>query len=214
MVKDSDKLIKELLPIIGWVVGIGLILLLARWLLPPIIKAIGAAVGIAGGIIGGTLVGSTVVATWLYPVAAAGLGAIGFSGAYIIVVKVVKTAESRPYMWALPALSILTAFLIDLCKDFYITAPLKKVVFSAIAAVFVAVGGVLMTTRKTLLNIIGFLMHLMLPLIVILGSLRTDAGKSLKEAIVQLSIETWTIVLILVIIPIVIAVLARSLEKK
>jgi hypothetical protein len=168
-----------------------LLLLVAGYATQWVIPALGASVGIASTIIshGISSVGS--YASWVIPVGAAGMAAIGGVAVVLLLVGLVKKAVAQPYLVALPVLGVLASFSVDMCRDFYPNAPLARFAFSALTGALLVVAG-LWWRRFGWLNKLAGALVMVSPLLVMLGHAISPAiSQGFSAALGQVSFQGW-----------------------
>ncbi|MCA0176603.1 MAG: hypothetical protein LCH73_10010 [Proteobacteria bacterium] len=149
------------------IVAIGVAAAAVLWgiaqIVPPIFEGIGVvikAIGAAGGL--AVAVGTTgfstagTVATWLAPVAAAGVAATGVGVTYIVLHVVVVGAKEKPYEWLLPALGLLAVLFVDLSKDELLATNTERALYALVTGGCVIGGGALLLNRRCWVRAIGF----------------------------------------------------------
>lgn len=178
----------------GFVLAVGVsaaaVVAALLWGLAKIIPAIGVAFGLAFAIASTGLATSASVASWLAPVAAAGIGIAGTSVAYLVVVEVVSQVKKAPFEWAIPILSIFAAFLVDLCKEFIFDSKLEQILFAGLTAFLVLAGGFLLTRKAIAFKIAGIVMPLLPPAYVLAFLLHGRKADEFIIAIKGLSLQT------------------------
>ena len=194
-------------------VGAGVALVGFGWCCKLAIPAFGAAVGIAVAVISGGLVGSGIVASWVVPVASAGLAIGGGAGGLYILVKVVKSASKKPFEWILPVLSVFSGFIVDLCKEVYAGDAILRIAFGAITVAVFLGGGLLWRTRRASNCIMGTFLYLLPPSLVLL-QFSQRSQKTLPESIGEVPTNEWFAVAGLLMILMVVAFLSFSLKDE
>lgn len=189
--------------------GFGLILWGASKILPVLVTSFSLAVAIVTT----GVVAAGPIAEWVVPVAAAGVAAAGVSSTVFIVVKVVKIASEETFSLALPILSVLAGFLVDLSKEFYKGSELTKNLFATVAGFVFLVGGILYKKKGFKWKFIGGLLHIMLPLFVLI-SIYESSKSNVIHALESVSFETWAAVSGLVIASIIILLISLPSKRE
>ncbi len=135
----SDKQEPIMIIAIGIAVGFGLTGL--GFLLYYVISALGA-------IISGALATVT-VSTGVITATGVGVAAAGGGTGVFLLVKVVKEADKKPFVWALPILAIVSGLVIDTCKELYMTDNnfIRIIYGSSVSGMFL-LGGILWKQKK------------------------------------------------------------------
>ncbi len=184
---------------ISAVVGITAGVVLALWLLIPvvstaicqIITAVGAAAAmVVAAATSGVVAGVTVAPAALYVVGGI-VTAWGAVQAYSVVVNVTRSARKEPFVWSLPLLGIVAGFMIDVAKDFYPGERFVKALFSVLTGVFILVGGYLFSLRGLTWKCVGVLLQFAPPMIVLAVVLTESGGQDLAAELRNVSSRTW-----------------------
>jgi hypothetical protein len=168
-----------------------LLLLVAGYATQWVIPALGAGVGIASTIISHGISSVERYDSWVIPVGAAGMAAIGGVAVVLLLVGLVKKAAGKPYLVALPVLGVLAGFAVDMCRDFYPNAPLARFAFSALSGALLVVAG-LWWRRFGWLNKLAGALVMVSPLLVMVGHALSPAiSQGFSAALGQVSIQGW-----------------------
>ncbi len=171
--------------ILAYGVAVALGIAALGWALCQVIQAIGAAIGIATTIItGGALAVS--LSSWIAPAAGIGLAATGGATTILLLVKIVEQAKARPYEWTVPILAIVSAFVIDTCKELYDTNnSVVRIIYGASVTGMFLIGGILWKQKSSgvklfALRIVATLFFLLPPFMIFLQ--HVWANESLHDA--------------------------------
>jgi hypothetical protein len=191
-----------------------LLLLVAGYATQWVIPALGAGFGIATTIISRGITAAEGYVSWVIPVGAAGMAAIGGVAMVLLLVGLVKRAADQPYVVALPLLGVLASFAVDLDKDFYPQMPLVRFAFSALTgAVLVAAG--LWWRRYGWLNKLAGALVMVSPLLVMLGhAINPTISQGVGAALGQVSLQSWLAMGGLLVILVVTGVLAFAMRNE
>jgi hypothetical protein len=191
-----------------------LLLLVAGYATQWVIPALGAGFGIATTIISRGITAAEGYASWVIPVGAAGMAAIGGVAVVLLLVGLVKKAAGQPYIVALPLLGALAGFAVDMYKDFYPQAPLVRFAFSALAGAVLVVAG-LWWRRYGWLNKLAGALVMVSPLLVMLGhAINLTIAQGLGAALGQVSLQSWLAMGGLLVILIVTGILAFAMRNE
>lgn len=191
-----------------------LLLLVAGYATQWVIPALGAGFGIATTIISRGITATEGYASWVIPVGAAGMAAIGGVAVVLLLVGLVNKAAGEPYLVALPLLGVLAGFTVDMYKDFYPQAPLVRFAFSALTGAVVVVAG-LWWRRFGWLNKIAGGLVMVSPLLVMLGhTINLTISQGLGAAISQVSLQSWLAMGGLLLILVVTGILAFAMRNE
>jgi len=191
-----------------------LLLLVAGYATQWVIPALGAGFGIATTIISQGITATGGYASWVIPVGAAGIGAIGGVAVVLLLVGLVKKAAGQPYIVALPLLGVLAGFAVDLYKDFYPQAPLVRFAFSAVTgAVLVAAG--LWWRRYGLVNKLAGALVMLSPLLVMFShAINLTISQGVDAALRQVSPQSWLAMGGLLVILVVTGIVAFAMRNE
>jgi hypothetical protein len=191
-----------------------LLLLVAGYATQWVIPALGAGFGIATTIISQGITSTEGYASWVVPVGAAGMAAIGGVAVVLLLVALVKKAAGQPYVVALPLLGVLAGFAVNMYKDFYPQMPLVRFAFSGLTgAVLVAAG--LWWRRYGWLNKLAGTLVMVSPLLVMLGhALSLTISQGLSPALAQVSMQSWLAMGGLLVILVVTGILAFAMRNE
>ncbi|HVO82988.1 MAG TPA: hypothetical protein VMU60_01040 [Syntrophobacteria bacterium] len=191
-----------------------LLLLVAGYATQWVIPALGAGFGIATTIISQGIASTGSYASWVIPVGAAGMAAIGGVAVVLLLVGLVKRAASQPYLVALPLLGALAGFAVDMYKDFYPQMPLVRFAFSALAGAVVVAAG-LWWRRYGWLNKIAGALVMASPLLVMFGhAINLTISQGVGAAIRQVSLQSWLAMGGLVVILVVTGILGFAMRNE
>jgi len=191
-----------------------LLLLVAGYATQWVIPALGAGFGIATTIISRGITATEGYASWVIPVGAAGMAAIGGVAVVLLLVGLVKKAAGQPYLVALPLLGVLAGFAVDMYKDFYPQAPLVRFAFSALTGAVVVVAG-LWWRRFGWLNKIAGGLVMVSPLLLMLGhAISITNAEAVGAALVRVSTQSWLAMGGLLVILAVTAILAFAMRNE
>lgn len=138
---------------------------------------------------------------WGVPLVSAGL-AIGGGAAGIYVLNlVVKGAKKNPYEWTLPILAIISALIIDTCKELYSDNAIIRIFFGTSVAGLYLLGGILWRQKKRnfkwfIVKAISIIIFLLPPIFIYLSYLK----KSYKEMPPHVFLSICILLIFLVII--------------
>jgi hypothetical protein len=110
----------------------------------------------------GTATGFT-IAPALGTVAAYGAAATGAALSVQLVVRITREAKKEPLVWGAPILGVLSGFLVQMCEPFWSGPKFLWLIFSAIAALLVVIGGVLYSQKGRVAKIAGALTSIIAP---------------------------------------------------
>jgi hypothetical protein len=168
-----------------------LLLLVAGYATQWVIPALGAGVGIASTIISHGISSAERYDTWVIPVGAAGMAAVGGVAVVLLLVGLVKKAAGQPYLVGLPVLGVLAGFSVDMYRDFYPNAPLVRFAFSALTGAILVVAG-LWWRRFGWLNKLAGGMVMLSPLLVMFGhAIGPGISQGFGAAVTQVSLQSW-----------------------
>lgn len=163
-------------------VGLGYCLKIA---VPVLATSLGLAIATAT-----TGLATGAVATWVAPVAAAGIAATGTVLTVHLLVKVADHAKEKPYEWTLPLLGAIAGVLVNLSQDIVFQKPAVRLLFSGIAALWIVVAGALYGRKDLRWKCSAILLYLLPPLCV-LGWQLSESNVSLRQYFSALSRKEW-----------------------
>jgi len=170
---------------------LALLLLVAGYATQWVIPALGAGVGIATTIISHGMSSIERYDSWVIPVAAAGMAAIGGVAVVLLLVGLTKKFAGQPYLVGLPVLGVLAGFSVDMYKDFYPHAPLVRFAYSALTGALLVVAG-LWWRRFGWLNKLAGALIMASPLLLIFGHAISPAiSQGFGDAVTQVSLQSW-----------------------
>jgi hypothetical protein len=191
-----------------------LLLLVAGYATQWVIPALGAGFGIATTIISQGIASTGGYASWVIPVGAGGMAAIGGVAMVLLLVGLVKNAAGQPYVVALPLLGVLAGFAVDLYKDFYPHAPLVRFAFSALSSAVVVVAG-LWWRRYGWLNKLAGGLVIVSPLLVMFAhAINLTISQGVDAALDQVSLQSWLAMDALLVILVVTGILAFAMRNE
>jgi hypothetical protein len=191
-----------------------LLLLVAGYATQWVIPALGAGFGIATTIISRGITAAEGSASWVIPVGAAGIAAIGGVAVVLLLVGLVNKAAGQPYVVALPLLGVLAGFAVDMYKDFYPQTPLVRFAFSAVTgAVLVAAG--LWWRRYGWVHKLAAALVMVSPLLIMLGhAINPTISQGVGAALGQVSLQSWLAMGGLLVILVVTGILAFAMRNE
>jgi hypothetical protein len=170
---------------------LALLLLVAGYATQWVIPALGAGVGIATTIISHGMSSIERYDSWVIPVGAAGMAAIGGVAVVLLLVGLIRKFAGQPYLVALPVLGVLAGFSVDMYKDFYPNAPLVRFAYSALTGALLVVAG-LWWKRFGWLNKLAGALVMASPLLVMFGHAISPAiSQGFGDAVTQVSLQSW-----------------------
>jgi hypothetical protein len=110
------------------------------------------------------------IATWVAPAAAGGTAVIAGVVSVKLLHTVTMSAEAKPYEWTLPLLGTAAGVLVNLSNDLVIQAPVLRVIFGGIAALWVVIAGACYKRSGWRWKVTAAFLYLLPPLAV-LGSI-------------------------------------------
>jgi hypothetical protein len=168
-----------------------LLLLVAGYATQWVIPALGAGVGIATTIISHGMSSIERYDSWVIPVGAAGMAAIGGVAVVLLLVGLTRKFAGQPYLVGLPVLGVLAGFSVDMCKDFYPNAPLVRFAYSALTGALLVVAG-LWWRRFGWLNKLAGALVMVSPLLVMFGhAISPGISQGFEAAVTQVSLQSW-----------------------
>lgn len=187
-------------------IGIAIVLVALYFLLP----ALGIAAGLAWSIgTTGSAVGVSVTPI-VASAAGYGLAGAGIASTTYVVVHIAKQAQKEPFQWLLPVLGVLNGLIVQVCSDYWMGPKLVWTGLAAISALLIVVGGVLYAYQSRILKVLGFLLHLLIPLVVVLG-ITSNSSSSIHAAIQDVPFRAWFLLGLMALMAFVIAILAKLL---
>lgn len=205
MEKDFKQIVA--LIVIG-AIGIAIICVGLSFLLP----ALGVAAGLAWSI--GTTGSAVGISVTPIVVSAAGYGlaGAGLASATYVVVHITKQVQKEPFRWLLPVLGVFNGLLVQICSDYWEGPKLVWTGIAAISALLVVVGGVLYSYQSRSLMVLGFLLHLFIPLVVVL-CITSNSSSSIHAAIQVVPVRAWLLLGLMAFLALAIAILAKLLGR-
>jgi hypothetical protein len=204
-----DKLIGNPLWLLAAGGAIGLALSGLFWGLAELVPALGIAVHLAST---GTAAGFA-IAPSLGTAASVGLAAGGAALTILVSVRITKEIRKEPYKWGLPVFGVVTGFLVLLCEEYWKGNKFTWYILSAASAMLVVVGAAFYARHSVLLKGIGILLHVLVPVLVLLGILYGSPAP-LLDAVLAISPKEWTSIGVLLLFVIALAVLAWVAERQ
>ena len=170
---------------------LALLLLVAGYATQWVIPALGAGVGIATTIISHGMSSIERYESWVIPVGAAGMAAIGGVAVVLLLVGLIRKFAGQPYLVGLPVLGVLAGFSVDMYKDFYPNAPVVRFAYSALTGALLVVAG-LWWRRFGWLNKLAGALVMVSPLLVMFGHAISPAiSQGVGDAVTQVSLQSW-----------------------
>jgi energy-converting hydrogenase Eha subunit C len=214
MAIDKDKLLENPLVIIAIGIAAAAVIAGLGWGLGQLLKFLCIGIGIAASIIAGTTAVGTVIASWVIPATATGLGAAGIFVTATVLFNVTVKVKKKPYEWLVPLLGVFSGFLINLSKEYYFDVPIAKIIFATISALLVVVGGVLFKKKRISYKVIALFLFFAPPLTILLSDILFQGKDTLLIALQSVHWSTWVSVIGLTAIAIMIMVLADKDTSK
>lgn len=174
------------------IVALGLFFALVLWGLAQALPAFGVGIGNAVGLtIAISVTGvaaATSVATWIPTAAALGIAAGSGAVGLYVTVKIVKIARERPFDFALPFITLLSVFFVDITKEAYFEpSKIEQALFAAVTALATLTGGFLLTNQNIFVRIIGGGIPFLPPMLVLTLAMLSTGDNTLLSDLIHLS---------------------------
>lgn len=196
-----------------FVLAAGAAIALVLWGLSVFLPALGVALGLAWSVGStGTAVGIS-AAPGLVSAATYGLFLAGGGSAIYVAVNIAERAQREPFQWLLPVLAVVNGFLVQICSEYWHGPKLVWLILSTISALLVVIGGALYVQGSVVLKGLGFLLHLLIPLIVLL-SITSASASTIEAAILEVPVRAWLLLTAMVLVAVTLAALAKLLQRE
>lgn len=146
------------LAILASATGVAVCIAATLWGFSKIIPAFFAGIGLMAAAATSGFATAGAIASWIPAVAAIGIFSGGIAVTYRVIVVAIGSGAKRPYEWALPALTILSIFLVDMTKELIFPTQLERASFALITGLCTLAGGFLLLNKKMVVNIVGMIL--------------------------------------------------------